>query len=37
MAKKVKNKKGNRENKIIDVFVGDEKILEQLGKIVKAD
>lgn len=35
--KKVKNKKGNRENKIIDVFVGDGKILEQLGKIVKAD
>ena len=35
--KKVKNKKGNKENKIVDVFIGEEKILEQLSKIVKDD
>lgn len=35
--KKVKNKKGVKENKIINIFMGDEKILEQLSKLVKAD
>lgn len=34
--KRVKNKKGNKVNKIIDVFVGDEEILKKFSELVKS-